>query len=513
MTKRTTLWILLICLSVSVAFRVHTLADRSLWFDEAFSVRLIEFSWPEMISRAATDVHPPLYYVLLKVWGLVFGGSVFTLRFFSVVFSTLAVAAAYMFSSFAFRSRAIGTTAAFLLAVSSWQISYGWEARMYALGTFLSLLSSWLLLKSLRQPAKSGMWWILYGLTTLAFAYTHYFAFFTMAAQAIFVIGLLIFQARGRVGEILTNKHFWWAIVAAAIVVVGYLPWLPTLLAQNNQVQDSYWVPKLGGWSIPDTFYRMLKLQIPIPPHEFPILLLTLVPMITIIGIWIALPLISQKKSPQITSDAAWLTVLSGAVPIILAAATSFLGQSLYQDRFLVFTHSFVIIAVAAMLHSVQRPYLRTSAALALIIFFTIGHFNYVKKLNLKTNVGAHAATSAVYENREENEPVIVSSPFIFFSIDHYATQEHGGSQRPHLLSDSGEFAHFAGGPIITSRDILSQEELDKNPPRSLWMVDTTGFGGQEKDLGQAWQRVDRQVFPEVFPHQGDVIVSHYQAQ
>ena len=37
-----------------------------LWVDEAFSIRMLEHSYGEMIALTAKDVHPPLYYIILK---------------------------------------------------------------------------------------------------------------------------------------------------------------------------------------------------------------------------------------------------------------------------------------------------------------------------------------------------------------------------------------------------------------------------------------------------------------
>jgi uncharacterized membrane protein len=41
--------------------------NLSLNTDEIFSLRLTEHSWSEMIRLAKLDVHPPLYYMILKI--------------------------------------------------------------------------------------------------------------------------------------------------------------------------------------------------------------------------------------------------------------------------------------------------------------------------------------------------------------------------------------------------------------------------------------------------------------
>ena len=40
--------------------------DSTYWYDEMFSIRLIRMPIKELIEATANDVHPPLYYLILK---------------------------------------------------------------------------------------------------------------------------------------------------------------------------------------------------------------------------------------------------------------------------------------------------------------------------------------------------------------------------------------------------------------------------------------------------------------
>src|SRR5438128_1001495 len=78
---------------VYVAVRVWRLDATCLWFDEMYSVQAAEHAWSDILSFIALDlVHPPLFYLLLKVWIGIGGESIFWLRMLSLVFSTLAIA-------------------------------------------------------------------------------------------------------------------------------------------------------------------------------------------------------------------------------------------------------------------------------------------------------------------------------------------------------------------------------------------------------------------------------------
>lgn len=94
--------------------------------------------------------HPPLYYVLAKVWVDLWGDSVYALRTLSVLFSGLGLLAMYWFMHELAISRRAATLAVLLLCVSPLFILYGQEAREYALWTLALLLSSAALLRALR---------------------------------------------------------------------------------------------------------------------------------------------------------------------------------------------------------------------------------------------------------------------------------------------------------------------------------------------------------------------------
>src|SRR5580765_10036 len=64
--------------------------------DESFSWRLTQYSTLSLINRTSADVHPPLYYLVLKVWIAVVGDSVLAVRGLSVFFGVLAVSMCFL---------------------------------------------------------------------------------------------------------------------------------------------------------------------------------------------------------------------------------------------------------------------------------------------------------------------------------------------------------------------------------------------------------------------------------
>src|SRR5690242_4508548 len=94
MNSERKIWLAL-AVSVGVIYaclRVWNLTASCLWFDEIFSVHAAEHNWQSLFSFVARDlIHPPLFYVLLKIWILAGGESLIWLRLFPVFFSLLAL--------------------------------------------------------------------------------------------------------------------------------------------------------------------------------------------------------------------------------------------------------------------------------------------------------------------------------------------------------------------------------------------------------------------------------------
>src|SRR4051794_6187666 len=116
-----------------------------LWFDEIFSVHAAEHAWNSIFTFVAADlIHPPLFYVILKLWVSVGGENLLWLRLLPVLFSLLAVIP-FLFLCRELKLSFFATSVAlFLISINGSLIKYSQEVRMYSLLLFLSLTSLWL---------------------------------------------------------------------------------------------------------------------------------------------------------------------------------------------------------------------------------------------------------------------------------------------------------------------------------------------------------------------------------
>lgn len=239
---------LLAPLIVAAALRLHGIGLPVLTSDEAFSWRLIRYPVPEMLRRAALDVHPPLYYFALDAWAALAGSSPAAIRGLSALLGVLAVAMAYAVCIETLRSagadgrraRLGALLAAGAMAIQAAPIGHGRNARMYALAIVLGAATCWLLLRALRPGERRWGWWAAYGVAVAAFCATHYYAAFTVAAQVVFVA--FIWQPLP--GE--RRPALRRAAAALALAALLSSPWLPVIARQAEQVRQAYWIPPVS---------------------------------------------------------------------------------------------------------------------------------------------------------------------------------------------------------------------------------------------------------------------------
>ena len=206
--------------------------QQTIWFDESYTAYLIRFDYTDIVRYTAVDVHPPLYYLLLKTWSLIFGYNDFALRAISALLGAFAILFAFMWLKYKY-----GKTAAILgslfLALSPNFIRYGEEMRMYTLVAAIVFAATYFL--QLAIDNKSRKWWIIYAALVALGMYTHYFTAFVWLAHVVYL--LMIYKKK-----FFTKKYFATYLLAAAL----YIPWIPGFIKQSTSVQNGFWIGEVN---------------------------------------------------------------------------------------------------------------------------------------------------------------------------------------------------------------------------------------------------------------------------
>ncbi len=120
----------LLLLACATALRVATLTHESLEGDEVFSRQVALLLVRAALSVIRQDlVHPPFYYMLLKVGASAWGSGPIGIRVWSILFGVATVLAVAFLCSRLPGARYAGPLAGAIVAVNQYEISYSQQAR------------------------------------------------------------------------------------------------------------------------------------------------------------------------------------------------------------------------------------------------------------------------------------------------------------------------------------------------------------------------------------------------
>jgi uncharacterized membrane protein len=497
------LWLIPVLLT-GLFFRIYNNTAIALWHDEAFSALYVrDYGWREMMYRIGLDVHPPLYYWILRLWTYVFGSGLASIRGLSIIFGVLTIWAAYLLVRKAFGSQRLALLAAFLIAINPFQAQYALEARMYTLGTFLLLISSYFLLRALESQKLRD--WTIYGILVAACFYTHYYLVFSCAAQGLYVIYWL--WKNKKITFKSPNHELFKSAWPYVLTGMLFVPWLGTFLIQTARVEKQYWIGAMDRWSIPSTIWKMIFGGQGI---SHPILVIATVVSIVMVYFYIVRTRQQEK----------WLVVLGLFTPFVISIALS-LKTALYLDRYFVFSSLFFTILVAGALDSIPRPKPRQIAislmsAMMIFAFFKNWTDMDVKNLifnrSLNKRPGMAAAAKVVNEYARPNHKIYVGSSFVYFTFRYYnQTRIH-----PRLISDGplSSIPHFSGTALLKSNDLILTDRIFNRPEVHkddvVWLVWTTGFGSHKPNVPGSWSIITEYGYPDAPGFKGSIYVTEY---
>jgi mannosyltransferase len=233
--KRLAGLLLILIIGFAVVIRIYHLGAESVWLDEAYSIKFAHLPVAAIVDAVTReDVHPPLYYLILHYWVMLAGDSESAVRLLSVLFGALSIVVLYGVAALIF-DRWTGVTSAVLLALSQMHMGFSQEARMYALLCLLALLSIYFFIRLFDD--EPGMAFVGYVMCSALLVYTQIYGWFIIAAQNFFLLSLCVL-ARDSFKRVFRR----W-LLAQAILLALFLPWLPMMRQQISRVQKEFWIP------------------------------------------------------------------------------------------------------------------------------------------------------------------------------------------------------------------------------------------------------------------------------
>ena len=354
--------------------------------DEYFTAALIRQSLGDIINLTAADVHPPLYYLLVKV--LLKGLSLLNIKYNLTVVLKLISVIPYFFilliSWFKLRKEygwfVIGLFC-FVLALISEFFIYFILARMYSWG-LLFLFLGFLCFRDIlnKSDIKS---WVLFTLFAVLAAYTHYFVALSFGILYLllfvyyvgiygvknnkFSIGSLSFNEKLSLNEFRFKNEFLKLVSSMVLSIVLYIPWINVLLNQISYVKNYFWVEPIG---INDVFSFLVYFSYP----NFSLLKLNLFAILSLISmVFFIYLLISYLRHSKEDSPKERYFILSGFLlyflTIFLGTFLSVIYKPILIQRYLIPSSAIIWFTLIVLIDKLRnRKLLFVSLVLILIL-------------------------------------------------------------------------------------------------------------------------------------------------
>lgn len=352
-----------------VALRFWKITSFSLWGGEAFSMLGVTQAWLGMFSYVIADiVHPPLFYILLKIWIGLGGGSLLWLKLFPALTGVALVVPFYFLCRELNLQWPEMSLALFLAAVNGYLIHYAQELRMYSLFAFLSMCSFWLFMRYFRTPGKATRELLWLTLVNFLATYSHYYGWVVAGLELLF---LLIWQPRKlpRFG------------LSLAVLSLVFAPWAYLVIREARSIgglaRNLDWIPR------PDlthflNFYSTLNG--PFGSRTIKAAGLILFGLPVVLWFWKIIRSPSHSRREEAITFS-WLALLSLLPVIAIYLVSQRTAQALWIDRYFVFIAVPYLLLVAAATYRLEPKWLRY-AWIGLIVCWSL----YAGVSDLRTN-------------------------------------------------------------------------------------------------------------------------------
>lgn len=393
--------------SLALVLRCRALGVDGLWQDEVFGASFANLNPLEIVIAVLRfDIHPPLYYLQLKLWSLPSLADEWLLAN-SVAWSMGALLAA-TYGAYRLAGPATALCVAALLAVSGSEIYYATELRMYAMISCLTVIG-WVRAEQwINNPVPRNAAWLVAVLGILAG--THSSAF--VPVSSVLLYALLGRWSRSGFQGLLRS----WGVVLSVGILLA--PWLANAsmrsVSHTGTPTFGAIVKTLSGWMLG---YGAL---------EIPSTIRLVTTLIIAAFVTAALILGNRTTRHTLLSFVVW--------PILVLAIVSLAVRPVWIDRAVAFCAPFLALSIAFLLHTLYSRNHGTSRPHPMILISLIGIFCITSGIvawgqaGLPRKMQYREAAQFIAQSNTERLPIYVPVNVAFWGMARYLQNPGWGS-------------------------------------------------------------------------------------
>lgn len=480
-------WILLTVAVVTfLVLSLVNISTASIWFDEAFSAYITRFNYIEIMQFTAQDVHPPLYYWLLKFWSSIFGTTELVFRSLSVLFGLGAVVGGYLLSKKLF-GRSVGAVSLLFLTLSPTLIRHSDEARMYTLAAVIAIIATWVLIKvtslssgSAADKKRANKWWIAYGAILAIGMWTHYFTALVWLSHWVW----RAIATKESKGSKFFSKEWVWS---HALAVALFVPWVPYFISQTKHVQSGFWIGPVSAGTpvnyLTNFFYYLGTGD----AKSWLALIFSIVVILTIS----LLPRVYKTLNPKQRKNYLMVVAVSWVSPAILFLLSMPPLSPVFVERYLVPSMTFMSIFFAVVLVVGTKGWktiyrLIPITLVAVMFIFGIQNVywygNYNK--NSHVHIQVREAVELARSSSPKGTPIIANSPWSYYEASFYSNPDYP----IYFIEEATEY-EYGSLAMLRDSDIGKIKDLDsfKAEHPEAWYLGAVSEDGSVTPYQDSW--------------------------
>jgi len=359
-----TKWFHILLIFLGTIFIFLGAFHTELWFDESYTIALIRHDIGDLIHIAIGDVHPILYYLLLKLVTMIFGESILVCRLFSMIAGVLLGLLGYTHIRKDFGEK-VGLVFSFLMFFLPFITMYGIEIRMYTWTILFTTLAGIYSYRSIKNNKQKN--WILFAISSLAAAHCHYYGLVAVAIINLLMFLHIIFSKKMYQENNITKKKYLINFVISALIeIIGYLPWLFVFLKQATAVSQGYWIPL----NITDTVIAPLGVQFNGRLSVIVTAIFTI-----IMYIYLIYQIIYAKKKKQNLS-LIWYCLLVHFILYFSMLIVTVLIKPIMYYRYMLITTGILIFPFAYFIANSKEKHQKIISSVIILIVLGLGIYN-----------------------------------------------------------------------------------------------------------------------------------------
>ena len=349
-------WKILAAIFISYLIIYPLLIDgKNIWCDEVFSMELVEKNYSGIWESTASDVHPPLYYWMLKSFLSVFGYGIFQAKLFSEIgyFCVLILGSVQVKQIF---DKKTALFFCLLWGLYPFCLRHAYEIRMYPWAAFFVFSSAVFAYHSYYRNKMTD--WVFLALSTLAAAYTHYFALVSVGIiYFVLMIAIIRFKKRQSVPLFLS----------LTLIFLAYLPWMGEFINQLIvKVNNEYWIDDI-------TFFTVLTWAFALFDNTN-FMGNAIVLLITVV---LGINLFKNGKSKK-TEICKFLLFIPGGTALVGLIA-SILIRPVFVSKYLLPSTPCFVLFIAIALNEVKRKDLQVCAFSMIITVYLMTLYDFIE--------------------------------------------------------------------------------------------------------------------------------------